>query len=132
MFTITSLKNRVLAALSLCAILACGAAMANDPFQDTMRDAVARNDAQLLPNDISGGATFIGSATTGNQNTGAYRSTMRDAFARNDAQLLPSDVNGGATFLGRSNSYAGDQSAYDATMRYAFQHNDTQLLPETK
>lgn len=135
MITINNLKNRVFAALALCAVLACGTAMANDSYQDTMRDAVARNDTRLLTD--TGGATFIDTSvdnkyrSQGVPTPGAYRETMRDAIARNDTRLL-SDSYSGATLIAPGTGNMGDPTAYEQTMRYAFENNDTRLLPETK
>lgn len=130
MFTTTSLKTRIFAALSLCAVLACGAAFANDSYQETMRDAIARNDTQLL--DDTGGPTFLGrSASVSALNPTAHRSVMQDAYARNDAQLLPDDFSGGATFLRHGSGNAGNQNAYLSTMRNAFERHDTRILPES-
>lgn len=130
MITATALKTRVLAALSLCAVLACGTAMANDSFEETMRDAVARNDSQFLTD--TGGPSFIARAPAPAavpQN--AYRATMRDALIRNDTQLLPESFSGGATFFGGSAGALNAQDQYLQTMREAIRHHDSQLLPDS-
>lgn len=134
MLTITQTTRKTIAriavALSFCAVLAAGStAMANDSF---IQDAFARNDTQVLPDNYSGGATFLaGSNSNVNTNPAAFRSTMQDAFARNDSQLLPGDNRGGATFTSHSGTGSiGNFSQYQSTMRDAYAQNDTQILPD--
>lgn len=120
-------------ALALAATLCPPAAMANDSFDNVMKDAVARNDAQILPDQYKGGASFtrhIGSEYRGVETSAAFRSTMQDAVARNDKQLLPEQYVGGGTFVTQSGAGMTNDNAFRSTMRDAIARNDSQILPD--
>lgn len=127
MFTITDVRNRILIAITLCATLVCGAAMANDPLQDTMRDALARNDTQLLTD--TGGLSFIDHSVgiRDGQAPGTYRYTARDAYAHNGVRLSPESF-AGTTFNDCNNDCAFGQAGLQTAMTSVFVHNDSRLL----